>query len=174
MFGMGGEKNHVHAEIRHSGEKKGTDSVFSVEGNWTDTLTFKDGEGQTIDAYNVSSATSTDFRALPLDQQDPWESRKAWAGTISSLHSGNMQGVADHKSKLENAQRELRKKPETKEENWKALFYRKENDDPVARKLLESIGKKLDAESTCGVWKFDREKWETTQRPWRGDLTPYG
>jgi len=137
-------------------------------------LSFKDGSGNAVDTYQVGSAPATDFKSLPLEQQDPWESRKAWDGVISSINSGNMQGVADHKSELENAQRELRKKPETSEEHWKPLFFRKETGDPVAQRLLDVVGQKMDVAATCGVWKFDRERWEKSERPWRADVTPRG
>jgi oxysterol-binding protein-related protein 9/10/11 len=174
LLGLSGERNHVHAIIRRTDDKKAKDPIFEAEGNWSESLTFKDSSGKTIDTIDVSSAPSTEFRALPLEKQDSWESRKAWNGVISSIQEGNMQGVADSKNKLENAQRELRKKPETSEENWKALFFTKENDDPVAQKLLDVVGEKLDVQSTQGIWRFDKEKWSQSQRPWRGELTPYG
>jgi len=174
LLGFGGERNHVHATIHSTDDKKGKDPVFTVDGNWTETLSFKDGSGNAVDTYQVGSAPATDFKSLPLEQQDPWESRKAWDGVISSINSGNMQGVADHKSELENAQRELRKKPETSEEHWKPLFFRKETGDPVAQRLLDVVGQKMDVAATCGVWKFDRERWEKSERPWRADVTPRG
>ncbi|KAK5164899.1 uncharacterized protein LTR77_009563 [Saxophila tyrrhenica] len=174
LLGMSGDKNHVHATIHSTDDKKGKDPIFTVDGNWTETLTFKDGKDNTVDTYQVGSSPATDFQTLPVDKQDPWESRKAWDGVISSIHSGNMQGVADNKNELENAQRELRKKPETSEENWKALFFRKEDGDQVAQRLLDVTGEKMDVNATCGVWKFDRERWEKAERPWREGVTPYG
>lgn len=174
LLGMGGKKNHVKAAIYRTDDKERKNAIFTAEGGWSEELTFKDGKEQVIDTYDVASAPATDFRSLPLDQQDPWESRKAWGGVISSISAGDMKGVAEHKNKLENAQRELRKKPETSEETWKALFFRKDVSNPVAEKLLEVAGQKLVADSTCGVWKYDAEKASRLQRPWRGDLTPYG
>jgi hypothetical protein len=174
MLGLSGDKNHVRAEIHRTGEKKGKHPMFTVDGNWTDTLTFKDGSGSTIDTYQVGSTPATDFRTVPLEQQDPWESRKAWSGVISSIHSGNMQGVADAKSKLENGQREMRKRPETSEEKWTSLFFQRDDNDPVAQKLLDVVGEKMDVAGTCGVWKFNKEKFEKAERPWRAEMKPFG
>ena len=174
MLGFAGEKNHVEAAIYRIEDKKREDAIFTAEGSWSESLTFKDSGGQVIDTYNVTSASSTEFRTLPPEQQDPWESREAWNGVISSINKGDMKGVAEHKDKLETAQRELRKRSETSEDHWKALFFRKESDDPVAQKLLDTVGERFDPKSTCGVWKFDVENWKRLERPWRGALTPYG
>ena len=174
MLGLGGEKNHVVAHIYRTDDANQKDALFKVEGNWTESLVFKDSEGGTIETYDVASASSTEFRTLPLDQQDPWESRKAWNGVISSINAGDMRGVSEHKNKLENAQREMRKRCETSEETWKAVFFEKGRSDPVAEKLLSVAGESFDPDSTCGVWKIDREKAIKCERPFRGTLTPQG
>jgi hypothetical protein len=85
-----------------------------------------------------------------------------------------MQGVATHKSALEDAQCELRRQPETSEEAWMTLFFRKEQQSPIAEKLLGVVGKKLDPQATCGIWKFDFEKAAGLQKPWRDRLGPMG
>ena len=174
LLGMGGQKNHVEAGIYRTEDSKRKHALFTAEGSWSESLTFKDSSGKVIDTYDVASAPATEFRTLPLNQQDPWESRKAWNGVISSIGKGDMKGVAEHKNSLENAQRELRKKSETSEDNWKALFFRKESSDPVAQKLLDVFGENFDPESTCGVWKYDPEKAASLERPWRQGLTPRG
>ena len=174
LFGFGGQKNHVEAAVYRSDDSKKKDALFIVGGSWTDTMTFKDMEGETIESYDVSSAKSSEFRTLTLEKQDPWESRKAWNGVIQSLHAGNMRGVADEKSKLENAQRELRKQDQTSEGKWKAVFFRKEDKDAKAEKLLSVVSKKFDPKDTCGVWVFDKGRAKELGRPWRGSLTPHG
>ncbi|KAK3678836.1 hypothetical protein LTR78_001289 [Recurvomyces mirabilis] len=174
FLGMSGSKNHVAAGVYHADDKKRKSPMFTAEGSWAESFSLKDAEGKVIDTHDVSSATATEFRTAALDKQDPWESRHAWAGVIDSIHKGNMQGVADNKSKLENAQRELRKNPKAKEESWQAVFFRKDSDNPVAARLLSVIGSKLEPENTCGVWRFDVERAGQLQKPWRGSVTPYG
>lgn len=127
-----------------------------------------------IDTYSVASATASQFRTLPIERQDPWESRKAWQGVIAAIKAGNMQETADSKNKLESAQRELRKRTETAEEAWRALFFTKETGHPIAEKLLAEVGKNLEVQSTVGVWRFNPSAASNLQRPWRGDLTPFG
>lgn len=172
MLGMGGKKNAVEAAVYRTDDKKRKDALFTIGGIWTESLVVKDGSGKEIETYEAAATKAAEFRTTSIDEQDPWESRKAWHGVISSIHEGNMQGVADSKSKLETAQRELRKKDDTSEENWKALFFRKEQRNPIAEKLLDVIGEKFNPASTCGVWKFDHEEAKKLQKPWRGDLKP--
>lgn len=174
MLGLSGEKNHVKAGVYGTGDNKHKDAIFTAEGSWSKGFEIKDGAGQVIDRYDVAAAKPSDFRVLPEEEQDQWESRKAWQGVIKSIHSGDMQGVANSKSELENAQRELRKRPDTSEDAWECLFFRKESSHPLAEKLLSEVGQSLDSNSTCGVWRFNSEAAGGLQRPWRGDLTPFG
>lgn len=175
-MGMSGKKNHVEAGIYRLDDTKRKEAIYTAEGCWSESFAFKDAKGNDIESYDVSSAPSAEFRTAPLEKQDPWESRKAWNGVISSIHSSDMKGVAQHKDELESAQREMRKKSETSEDNWKAVYFRKENTDPVAEKLLGAIGQKLDSAGTVGCWRYDKEAAEKVQSQGslRGGLTPFG
>jgi hypothetical protein len=173
MLGIGGQKNHVHAAVYGADDRKKSSPLFSVEGNWAESFTFKDAHGKTTDTYDVASAPSAECRTAPLEQQDPWESRKAWQGVISAIHAGNMQAVSDNKSALENAQRALRKESGTSEAAWKPLFFRRDSHDPVAEDLLKVAGQRLDADATGGIWRFDAHAASTLDRPWRS-FTPHG
>ncbi|KAK4626530.1 hypothetical protein CLAFUW4_04464 [Fulvia fulva] len=174
LLGLKGKKNQLHAVVYSAEDQKHKKPVFTAEGSWSEGFEIKDESGQVIESYDVAAAHSSEFRVPPLEKQDAFESRKAWNGVISSITSGNMQGVADNKSKLENAQRELRKRSETSEESWKPLFFKRETTERVAEKLLGQIGQGLEVESTCGVWKFNGDAASQLQRPWRGTLTPHG
>jgi hypothetical protein len=174
MLGFGGQKNHVQAAVYGTDDKQKSRPLYSVEGNWSESFTFKDASGKTIETYDVAGAPSAECRTAPLSEQDPWESRKAWQGVIEAIHVGNMQAVSDHKSSLENAQRAMRKESGTSEDAWKPLFFRNEHHDRIAEDLLAVVGKRLDADATHGIWKFDVERATSMERPWRGKLTPHG
>ena len=175
MLGMGGRKNHVEGGIYEIDDSKRKDALYTVDGCWSESFTFRDASGKDIDTYDVSTAPSADFVTRPVEQQDPWESRKAWDGVISAIHKSDMKGVAQHKDELESAQREMRKKSETAEENWQAVYFRKEGSDPVAEKLMQAVGQKLDVGGTVGCWKFDQGAVEKVRRQGslRGGLTPF-
>ncbi|CZT22244.1 related to KES1 protein [Ramularia collo-cygni] len=174
LLGIGGKKNHLKAAVYGPDDHTHKHPIYTAEGSWSEAFEFKDSGGKTLETYNVAAAQPAEFRTLPMDQQDPWESRKAWRGVIEAVQTGNMQGVADSKSALEKAQRELRKKPETSEETWQSLFFTKESGHAAAEALLEKIGQHLDAAKTCGVWRFQPDSLATLERPWRGELTPLG
>lgn len=173
-LGLGGQKNHVQAAVYGADDQKRKRPLYTVEGSWSESFTFKDADGQSLETYDVAAAPATECRTAPLEDQDPWESRKAWRGVIEAIHGGDMQRVADSKSSLENAQRALRKESGTSEEAWRPLFFRKEGRDTVAANLLEAVGKRLDVDATCGIWRFDVGKATSLDRPWRDGLTPQG
>lgn len=174
LLGFSGEKNHFDAKIYAPDDAEHQSPIWEITGTWSHHFEIKDSSGQVVDSYDVESAQPTEFWTAAEAEQDPWESRKAWSGVIKSIHAGDMQGVADAKSELEKAQRELRKHADTSKEAWKALFFKKESSHPVAEQLLSQVGRSLEAESTCGVWRFNASVLSNLQRPWRGDLTPRG
>jgi len=174
FLGLGGQKNHLHAEVRQVTGNDSGEAIYVAEGSWSEGFEIKDSSGQVIDKHDVGSAQATAFQTPALEKQDAWESRKAWDGVIKSIQSGSMQGVADHKNKLENAQRAMRKKPETSEAAWKPLFFRKDTGHALAEGLLGKVGQKLEADKTEGCWRFDADAAARHQRPWRGELTPFG
>lgn len=174
LLGMTGKKNHFEATVHRVEDKKRKDVLFSGEGSWSDSFTFKDSNGKEIESYDVTTASTTEFRTLPLDKQDPWESRRAWAGVINGIHTGDMQTIANNKTSLEEAQRALRKQSETREAAWTPLFFQNEKSNPKAERLLAMIGAPSDSQATLGSWRFDPRKANTLERPWRGPLTPHG
>ena len=176
MLGLKGEKNHVTASIFNLGAEKRKDPIYSVNGSWTNSIEFTDAKGNEIDTHDTSTASGAEFRTAPLEQQDPWESRKAWGRVIDAVHKGDMKGVAEAKDELENAQRELRKREGYGEAEWEAVFFRKDGGDQRAEKLLERVGLGLESGSTEGVWRFDGGKAEKARErgAMREGVTPFG
>lgn len=173
MLGFGGQKNHLQAKV-YKGSKPSGNPIYTVEGGWAESFTFYDSEGKEMDTYDVANAGSTPCQTLPVEDQDPWESQNAWKKVIDGIHAGNMQTVASSKTELENAQRAMRKKPGLTEDEWQPLFFSKVNENKTAQTLHEKIGKKLNVEGTRGIWKFNFDKVTSLERPWRGELTPFG
>lgn len=168
-----GKKNSFNATVYRKGEEKSP--VYEVEGQWTDKFTIRDVRAsEDIEEYDTNVNDQTQLSVPSISEQDPWESRRAWAGVIDALSSGNMQTTADEKSKVEEAQRALRKQEEQDGKHWQALFFRQEKDDSTFRKLAQGTGEELHADSTEGVWRFDFEAFKKSKRPFHGNLTPSG
>ena len=70
-----------------------------------------------------------------------------------------MDTVHVEKSKIENAQRELRRKEQSEGREWQRRFFKRfAPPDPLFEKLARHIpGERIEAEKTGGVWRFEEE-----------------
>lgn len=148
--------------------------LYTISGNWDGQFVIHDArKAVDVETFDVKRAKTTPLTTDPLTGQDPWESRLAWHDVREALESGNMQGAADAKSRIENGQRAMRQ-GDGDGKNWDRLFYRAGENDKVAEKLAATIGLTLDPAETVGAWKFRRGEWEEGQfkKPYRGNLRP--
>lgn len=167
-----GKKNSVHAKTYMRDAKH---PLYTVLGQWSEELVFYEGgkDGREIDRLNLETLKAAPMDIAPLEQQSPWESRRAWAGVIQALRDGDMKRAADEKTRVEEAQRLMRKEEESRGVKWEPLFFKSTADDPIFNKLALQVNASLDAEKTGGVWKFDHEKWKAgVEKPYHGGLTP--
>lgn len=124
MLGLGGSKNHVSAAVYSTNDRK--KAFWTVEGSWSEKFTIRDEiAGKDVEIFDCTTAQPSSMKMAPVEQQDPWESRRAWKGTIDALEAGNMQGAADEKSKVEEGQRAMRKKEEASGKVWEPFFLRR-------------------------------------------------
>lgn len=108
----------------------------------------------------------------PIEEQDLWESRRAWTGVHEALNRGDMQGTSDEKAKIEQGQREMRKREEAEGKKWKPKFFIDVKNDEGRQRSAVILDGTLQAEEDVGVWKFNPSvKFE---KPLHGDLTPTG
>jgi hypothetical protein len=92
---------------------------------------------------------------------------------IDALNKGDMQRTVNEKSKVEEAQRELRKLEASKGLKWKAFFFNSTTEDPVFERLKKPVEQKLCSDKTVGVWKFDHDKWKNgIQKPFHRTSRP--
>ena len=174
VLGIGGKKNSVNASLYGQADGR-THPLYTVSGQWNESFTIRDeNSGEDIETYDTTAAAAAPLSVPPLDQQSPWESRKAWAGVIDALRRGDMQGVSNAKNVVEEGQRKMRKDPKTSAEKWERVFFTAEQADPVFEKLARGVGEKLMADKTMGVWKYDAEKAKRAKRPYHGELRPTG
>jgi hypothetical protein len=171
---LSGTKHGVDATLYRRDDKKNT--LYTVSGQWNDKMQVQEGDrGREIETIDISSLEKTPMNIAPLKEQDEWESRKAWAGVISALNKGDMQATVDEKSKVEEAQRALRKLEKSKNLKWTPLLFKNLKEDPAFDRLAKLAGEELHADKTVGVWKFDRERWDNgVKAPFHGSLRPDG
>lgn len=177
FFG-GSERNRFKATVYRRGdaEKK---AIYSITGRWSDKFTIYDGKtSEVIEQYDTNAAyhKPAPLSIPSLQDQDPWESRRAWQHVISALKSGDLGASVTEKSKVETAQRSMRAKEKQTGIVWKPLLFSPLQGEYELFQQLASAtgGLSLDSDKTKGVWKVDMEKAKTLKRPFHGDLTPLG
>ena len=119
-------------------------------------------KAEPIEMYNAKTSKTTPLIVAPLDQQDPYESNRAWQHVAAGIQKGDMDTVHVEKSKIENSQRELRKKEQAEGREWQRRFFsRSSPPNPIFEQLVKPIpGERIEADKTGGVWRFDEAKKE--------------
>lgn len=174
MLGLTGTKNKFEASL-YRADSSPKDALYTVYGAWNDKFIIHDVAGKTdMETYDTNATPAACLVVAPGSEQDSWESRKAWAGVIDALNSGNMQKTSDEKGKIEQGQRAIRKKEEQEGTKWRQTFFSNIEADPIFEKLAAPVGVKLEADRTMGIWKYDHNKAKEARMPYHGDLTPIG
>ena len=168
---LSGKKNTFTASLYPADKPK--EVLYTAEGQWTDSFTIKaagSGAGshsalkkaashsETIDSYNAKTSTTTPLIVPSIEEQDPYESHRAWQHVKSGIEAGDMDKVHVEKSKIEMAQRELRKQEQAEGKTWQRRFFNKGEKDDVFDKLGKGYTNGIEAEKTGGVWRFDETK----------------
>ena len=172
----------------HKGSNDDRDALYIVDGVWSKAWTVRDARtGEVIETYDLDAPENAPVPIVLPDTaaQDPWESRRAWAGVIDGLVKGDMRQTVAEKSKIEQAQRRMRAQEAASGENWTPLFFKTEghNGSETFHRLVASLAGaagrnthqlQLHDDRTKGVWRVDVDKIKNIQRPLRGGLTPLG
>lgn len=170
-----GERNRFAASIYRTADS-GKRGIYTASGQWSGKFTFRDEKtGRHIETCDVNATRPALLNLPDMEKQDPWESRKAWQKVIEALKKGDVQSTITEKSKLEEAQRLLRKREASAGITWQpALFRQREDGHPVFHQLASSQGIRLQADKTKGVWQFNRSGARSATKPYHGSLTPFG
>lgn len=154
---VSGKKNSFTATLFPEGREKET--LYTIDGQWTDGFTIREGGGKksgpVVETYDAKAAKTTALTVAPLEQQDPLESHRAWHRVAEAIIKGDMDTTSLEKSKIENSQRELRRKEQAEGREWERRYFTRLNGaDPVFEKLSRCIGERIESDRTGGVWRF--------------------
>jgi hypothetical protein len=168
---VSGKKNSFTASLYRAGQEK--EPLYTAEGQWTDTFTIRDGSKKSaaaVDSYNAKANPTTQLIVAPLDQQGPYESHRAWQHVAAAIRRTDMDTVHIEKSKIENAQRELRKKEQAEGREWQRRFFQRlPGPCPIFEQLARVIGERIESDKTGGVWRFVGDRSEAS-----GSASPAG
>ena len=168
---LSGKKNSFTATMYPAGKEK--EVLYSVEGQWTDGFVIKEGGGKKLGqapeggSFSHKSSPKSELIIPPLDAQDPYEAKKAWGPVADAIRKGDMDTTSYEKSKIENAQRELRRKEKAEGREWERRFFtRQAGADNVIESIAKTIGEPIEADKTGGVWRFDEAKAKDAKPPY--------
>lgn len=160
-----GEKNHFSARVYHK-DKTSQAPLYTLCGQWCDKYEIRKGDSDAVrESCDINALAPLPIHLPPITEQDPWETRRAWEKVRTALRKGEMQTTVLEKSKIENAQRTMRKREKAAGKEWAPVFFSK------ASKTAETPpGSRND---TLGeVWSVDRDLAKHHQKPFHGSLTP--
>ena len=165
---LSGKKNSFTASLYPAGKEK--DPLYTLEGQWTDTFIIRDGSkknGDEIETCNARTSKTTPLIVAPLDQQDLYESNRAWQHVAAAISKGDMDTVGVEKAKIENAQRALRRKEQSEGREWERRFFKKVQGCQTFETLAKPIGERIESDKTGGVWRFDENKARGAKPPFQ-------
>jgi len=158
---ISGKKNSFVATMYPTGKEKET--LYTVTGQWTKSFEIREGSSKhapLVESYDAEASPTTPLIVADIDQQDPLESRRAWAQVAAGIAKGDMDFTGVEKSKIENEQRALRLKEQAEGRTWERRYFTKKDTDPILETLGPAIGLSADADKTGGIWRYDAAKAE--------------
>jgi len=175
---LGGGKKHEFSAVVYRETDGPKHPVYTIAGCWNTEFTIKEERsGKVIETINVAREASNlpELKLPPLEEMDPWESRKAWHDTQDAISKNDFNRVKASKSHLEQGQRNMRKEEELNGKTWQPLFFKRSSTHDVAAKLMAKIpgadfSKTM--EGTEGAWLFDVEAYKNAERPFHPGLEP--
>ncbi|CAJ2500146.1 Uu.00g029990.m01.CDS01 [Anthostomella pinea] len=152
-----GKSNSFVATVYRDGNEK--EALYVLEGQWSDSYTVKNGKGVLLDTVNLGSLQRTPVQVAPVERQHPLETRRAWQHVVNAINTNDIFAVGHEKSKIENAQRALRKEEKAAGQTWERRYFTEVEEDPVMGSLAVKTNGATHGNEKCMVWKFDDGKY---------------
>ncbi|KAI0538338.1 hypothetical protein GGR58DRAFT_309294 [Xylaria digitata] len=162
---VSGKKNSFTATLYPTGNEK--DVLYNCAGQWTKAFEIHSGPVKhnssktLIETWNPDTTPASELIIAPSEKQHPLESRRAWAAVAEGIAKGDMDYVGREKAKIEQAQREMRKKERAEGRVWERRYFTARTDaDETLTALASNVGldENGDADRTGGLWRFDAAK----------------
>jgi hypothetical protein len=125
-----------------------------------------------VDTYDPAVKKTTPLTVAPIEEQDDFESRRAWKKVADAIIKGDMDTTSYQKSIIENRQRAMRKQEKEEGREWERRFFTKTDEYTGFKSLAGKIGEAVNDNLTNGVWIFDAEKASSAQPPFHPHVSP--
>ncbi|KAI1331007.1 Oxysterol-binding protein [Xylariaceae sp. FL0255] len=164
---LSGKKNSFTATLFPTGKEK--EVLYNCSGQWTKAFDIyvgpakKNSPSTLIETWDPEKTPQTPLTIAPVEEQHPLETRRAWAAVADGVRKVDLDQVHREKTKIEMAQRAMRKKEQSEGRMWQRRFFTiRTEPDPVLESLAPLVGldPQGDADKTGGLWRFDPVKTE--------------
>ena len=120
-----GQKNSFNAYLyKNTAAMNNSDKpLYTVSGQWSGISTITDGNKDVLFS-DISKHRPHLLHVKPISEQYYLESRKAWDDVAKAIELGDMKLISQTKNKLENEQRQLRKKEEKENTPWQNRWFK--------------------------------------------------
>ena len=173
-----GTRNSMQAMLYRTSDMEKSSPPFIIRGQWSGTFTiFAADESTVIETWWPEMHPPVPLQIPDVTEQDLWETRRARERAIASLRSGDLGTASKEKSKLEEAQRVMRRAETQEGRVFEPLFFKSADMGcgyPLFDSLAEGTGWVLEETKTKGVWLFDKEKAMVMRKSFRNNLTLFG
>ena len=155
---LSGKKNSFTATMYPTGKER--EVLYTITGQWTKTFEIIEGakKGNVVDTYDAEASATTPLTIAPIEEQDPYESRRAWQKVAAGIAIGDMDITGEEKTKIEEEQRLLRRQEKAEGRIWERRYFSLVENDTILESLGPAIGLLPEADKTGGIWRFDETK----------------
>lgn len=170
---ISGKRNSFTASLYHD-DCEG-EPLYTAEGQWSGEFVMKKcSSGEVVENVDANAISRTPLNVAPLEHQHPLETRRAWQHVASAIHQGDIFAVGHEKTKIEQAQREMRKQEKAEGREFQRRYFSKAKEDPVAEKLAEGIREKTsmrgELDGHHALWMWDEGKYRKIQENLRNGI----
>lgn len=168
---VSGKKNTFSAVVYPDGKEK--DAIYKADGQWNGSFTIKDAKTKAVvDTFDHKAYKTTPLAVAPIEQQDHFETRRAWKKVADAIVKGDMDLTSAEKTIIENRQREMRKEEKDTNREWERAFFTRAATYPLFEQLAKKVGEGINDTQTNGVWVFDQNKANAAKSPFHPDVNP--
>ncbi|KAI1846155.1 hypothetical protein JX265_010533 [Neoarthrinium moseri] len=152
-----GSSHSFKAALFRDGAEKSP--LYVAAGQWDGKYTVTDSRGKIVDTVDLGSLKRTPLQVAPIEKQHPLETGRAWQHVISAIHNNDIFAIGHEKSKIEVAQRAMRKEEAREGRSWERRYFTQLEQYPDVEKLALR-GKGEPCHDYRVFWKFDESKYE--------------
>ncbi|KAF2852242.1 oxysterol binding protein-like protein [Plenodomus tracheiphilus IPT5] len=168
---VSGKKNTFSAIMYPDGKEK--EAIYKAEGQWSSSFQIKDAKTKAVvDTFDHKTIKTTPLTVAPIEEQDHFETRRAWKKVSDAIVKGDMDLTSAEKTIIENRQREMRKDEKDASSEWDRAFFTRATQYPLFEQLAKKVGEGINDTQTNGVWVFDQQKAKTASSPFHPEVVP--